>query len=306
MTPSLNDIELFVEVARGHGFTRAGEALGMPASTISRRISRLEKLIGVRLLNRSTRKVVLTEAGAAYFARCRHIVEEARIAHEALLGDTQQPRGHLRVSLPSSLALAFMQEALPEFSRRYPEIDCEYDLNVRKIDMQADGFDVVIRASHLPDSGVVSRRLGTLSLGLFASAEYLRLHGIPQDPSDLAGHQCLRASAGREDSVWKLFSSRGEERQVRVSGRIAMNHVLMLRHMAVQHVGIVPLSVRGNQHRGDLVRVLPAWSFEAIPMVALFPSRMMPARTRAFLDFLNEQLAHVAILGGESAPDSAA
>ncbi|MGB6007129.1 LysR substrate-binding domain-containing protein [Castellaniella sp.] len=305
MSPSLNDIELFVEVARSRGFTRAGEALGMPASTISRRISQLEKSVGVRLLNRSTRQVVLTEAGAAYFGRCRHIVEEARIAHEALLDDAQQPRGHLKVSLPSSLALAFLQRALPEFSRRYPEIECEYDLSVRKIDLQADGFDVVIRASHLPDSGIVSRRLGTLSLGLFASAEYLRLHGVPDDPADLSGHQCLRASAGREDSVWKLCTSLGEERHVRVGGRIAMNHVLMLRHMAVQHAGIVPLSVRANQYEGDLVRVLPAWSFEAIPMVALFPSRMMPARTRAFLDFLDEQLAHVAILGGGAAPEAA-
>lgn len=304
MSPSLNDIELFVEVARSSGFTRAGEVLGMPASTISRRISQLEKSVGVRLLNRSTRQVVLTEAGAAYFGRCRHIVEEARIAHEALLDDAQQPRGHLKVSLPSSLALAFLQRALPEFSRRYPEIECEYDLSVRKIDVQADGFDVVIRASHLPDSGIVSRRLGTLSLGLFASAEYLRLHGVPDDPTDLSGHQCLRASAGREDSVWKLWSSLGEERQVRIGGRIAMNHVLMLRHMAVQHAGIVPLSVRANQYEDDLVRVLPAWSFEAIPMVALFPSRMMPARTRAFLDFLDEQLAHVAILGGGAGPEA--
>jgi DNA-binding transcriptional LysR family regulator len=303
MSPSLNDIELFVEVARSQGFTRAGEALGMPASTISRRISQLESSIGVRLLNRTTRKVALTEAGAAYFARCRHIVEEARIAHEALMDDAQQPRGHLKVSLPSSLALAFLQEALPEFSRRYPEIDCEYDLSVRKIDLQADGFDVVIRASRQPDSGIVSRRLGTLSLGLYASPEYLRRHGIPGDPADLAGHQCLRASASREDSVWKLFSTEGDERQVRVGGRIAMNHVLMLRHMAVHHVGIVPLSVRANQHQQDLVRVLPAWSFEAIPMVALFPSRMMPARTRAFLDFLNERLSHVEVLGRGLVPE---
>ncbi|WP_322997817.1 LysR family transcriptional regulator [Castellaniella sp.] len=300
MSPSLNDLELFVEVARSQGFTRAGDALGMPASTLSRRISQLEKSIGVRLLNRSTRKVVLTDVGVAYFERCRHIIEEARIAHEALLDDARQPRGHLRVSLPSSLALAFLQDALPEFSRRYPDIDCEYDLSVRKIDLQADGFDVVIRASRLPDSGIVSRRLGTLSLGLYASGEYLRRHGVPAEPADLSGHQCLRASASREDSLWKLLSSGGEERQVRVDGRIAVNHVMMLRYMVERHMGIVPLSVPPDQRKGSLVRVLPDWSFEAIPMVALFPSRMMPARARALLDFLNEQLAHVDILGGGS------
>jgi len=300
MQPSLNDIELFVEVARSQGFTRAGEALNMPASTISRRIARLEKSIGVRLFNRSTRKVALTEGGAAYFERCRHLIEEARIAHEMLLDGTRQPQGHLKVSLPSSLVLAFLQEALWEFSRRYPEIECEYDLGVHKIDMQADGFDVVIRASHAPDSRIVSRRLGTLALGLYASPAYLREHGIPQTPEDLEGHECLRASRSREDTVWKLLSAPGEERHVRVRGRIAINHVLMLRRMAEQGAGIVPLSIRDRRHDDQLVRVLPGWTFEPIPMVALFPSRMMPARTRVFLDFLDEELSHVDILGRES------
>lgn len=297
MFPSLNDIELFIEVARSQGFTRAGDALGMPASTISRRISRLERSIGVRLLNRSTRKIALTEAGAAYFERCRGLVEEVRIAHEALLDDTHKPQGHLKVSLPSSLALAFLQDALSEFSCRYPEIECEYDLSVRKIDLQADGFDVVIRASHQPDSGIVSRRLGVLSQGLYASAAYLRRHGIPDTPDALADHQCLRASASREDSVWKLFSAQGGERQVRVGGWMSMNHVMMLRLMAERDMGIVALSVRDGHRNGTLERVLPDWFFESIPLVALFPSRMLPARTRVFLDFLTERLARVDIFG---------
>jgi DNA-binding transcriptional LysR family regulator len=279
------------------GFTRAGEALDMPASTISRRISALEKSIGVRLLNRSTRKVSLTEAGAAYFARCQHIVEEARIAHEVLMDETSNPRGRLKVSMPSTLAMSLLSNALREFSLRYPEIECEYDLSIRRINLQSDPYDVVIRVGEPPPSGIVSRRLGTLVLGLYASREYLNAQGAPASPADLARHECLRATAERVDSIWTLFSGDNQEQRVRVRGRIALNQVLMLRRMGEAGMGIVPLSIQ-DMKGGGLIRVLPGWSFAPVPMVALFPSRMMPARARVFIDFVKERLADVDILSG--------
>ncbi len=299
MSPALNDIELFVEVARGGGFTRASEALDMPASTISRRISLLEKSIGVRLLNRSTRKVSVTEAGAAYFARCQHIVEEARIAHEMLVDGACSPRGRLKVSMPSSLAMSLLSDALREFSLRYPEIECEYDLSVRRINLHSDPYDVVIRVGQPPDSGIVSRRLGTLILGLYASQEYLNAQGSPLGPEDLARHECLRSSTERGDSVWALFAADGREQQVRVKGRIALNQVMMLRRMGESGMGIVPLSIQ-DMKSGGLVRVLPDWSFAPMPMAALFPSRMMPARARVFIDFIKERLAGVGFLSGDA------
>ncbi|MBV2182098.1 MAG: LysR family transcriptional regulator [Castellaniella sp.] len=294
MTPSLNDIEVFVEVARSHGFTRAAEALDMPASTISRHITQLEKTIGVQLLNRSTRKVMLTEAGAAYFSRCQHIIEEARIAHEMLIEGAYNPRGRLKVSMPSSLATAILQEPLWEFSRRYPEIECEYDLSIRKIDLHSDPYDIVIRVAQPEDSSIVSRRLGLITRGLYASADYLHAHGVPTQPADLVDHECVRASTERGDSIWQLFSQSGQEQQVRVKGRIALNHVLLMRRMAESGAGIVPLSVQDMPPAG-LIRVLPGWEFEPLPLIALYPSRMMPARARVFLDFLVERLAHVRI-----------
>jgi len=294
MSPSLNDIELFVEVARGSGFTRASEALNMPASTISRRITQLEKSIGVRLLNRTTRKVSLTEAGAAYFARCQHVVEEARIAHEMLVDGACNPRGHLRVSMPSSLALSVLSEDLQEFSQRYPEIECEYDLSIHRINLLADPYDVVIRVGQPPDSGVVSRRLGTIVLGLYASQDYLDEHGVPAGPADLARHECLRSTSTRGDSVWELFADDGSTQQVRVSGRVTVNQVLMLRRMAELGVGIVPLSIRDE--REGLIRVLPDWTFAPKPMVAMFPSRMMPARARVFVDFIKDRLTETPLL----------
>lgn len=295
MTPSLDDIELFVEVAKALSFTRASEALDVPAPTISRRVARLEQVIGVRLLNRSTRGMALTRAGSLYFERCRPIVEQARMAHELLDDHVQQLQGRLRVSLPSSLALGALQSSIYEFSRLYPRIECEYDLSVRKIDLQADDFDVVIRAARLPDSNVVAHRLGTFLLGLYASPDYLQDHGTPLHPEDLQAHQCLRVSTTREDSCWQLHSS-GEHREIQVSGRMAMNHVLTLRHMAALGAGIVPLPIQDRYLDSALVRVLPNWTLTPIPLVALFPSRMMPARSRAFIDFLGERLDGIDIL----------
>ncbi|NYT37032.1 LysR family transcriptional regulator [Allopusillimonas soli] len=292
MSASLNDIALFVEVARGRSFTRAADTLNMPASTISRRISELERSIGVRLLNRSTRKVELTEAGALYFERCQHIVEEARIAHEQLLEGAQQPKGLLRMSIPSSFALSFLPDAIKEFSQRYPEIECEYDLSIKPIDLVTEPYDIVIRMSRLPDSGVVARQLGLVRLGLYASDDYLEKHGVPRTPAQLARYECLRASTSREDSIWHLRSGERME-HVHVKGRIAVNNVAMLTRMAVRGAGIVPLSSHRLAHSTEadtLRRILPEWEFETIPLVALFPSRLMPLRARVFIDFLCEKL----------------
>lgn len=292
MGPSLDDIALFVEVAKTRSFTRAAQSLNMPASTLSRRISALERYIGVRLLKRSTRKVELSEAGCVYFERCRHVVAEARIAHEELVEATQQPKGRLRISMPSSFALMYMPTLLRDFSRQYPEIDCECDLGIQPVDLLAESFDVVIRFGRQPDSGVVSRQLASTNLQLYASAEYLARHGAPAAPADLARHECLRASASKDDSTWELNSG-AVVQKVPVWGRLTVNNVAMLSHMATLGMGIVPLPharVAAAAATGELVRVLPQWEFSAIPLLALFPSRLMPAKTRVFIEFLSARM----------------
>ncbi len=294
MEPSLNDIALFVEVAKSRSFTRAAAALDMPASTLSRRISQLERFIGVRLLNRSTRKVTITEAGAVYFERCQHIITEARIAHEQLTQTAQQPKGRLRISMPSSFALTYMPQAVQEFGRLYPEISCEYDLGIQPIDLQADPFDIVIRLGQPPDSRVVSRLLAYAKFGLYASPEYLDKHGTPKCPGDLARHECLCASTSKEDSIWHLRTAT-REAEVAVKGQVAINNLAMQTHLAALGAGIVPASTHSLARSDDarnLVRILPEWELQAIPLVAMFPSRMMPAKTRAFIDFMIDKLAH--------------
>lgn len=292
METSLDDIALFVEVARRRNFSRASESSGVPVSTLSRRINQLEQQIGVKLFNRSTRKVELTEAGGVYFERCQKIVDEARIAHEQLVDVAQLPKGRLRVSLPASFGVTVLAGFLGEFCARYPDIECEFDLGIHPVDLLADPFDLVLRFGRQPDSGVVSRHLVSVPLGLYASRGYIAGHGVPVTPSELAHHQCLRASSGKEDTEWELHSGDRVE-TVTVSGKIMANNVGMLQRMCQQGMGIVPLSCRMSRETDSdepLVRVLPEWEFRSVPLLALFPSRLMPAKTRVFIDFLQARL----------------
>lgn len=291
MSLSLDNIALFVEVARARSFTRAAESLNMPASTLSRRITELERQTGVRLLNRSTRRVDLTEAGTAYFERSQHIIDEARTAHEELIGLTQQPKGRLRISLPSSLALTHLPLIMRDFSLRYPDIQCEYNLGIQAIDLLADPFDLVIRFGTPNIPGAIARRLGTAHTGLFASQKYLEQHGTPLTPADLSGHECLRASGSADDSTWELFSGTSIER-VAVTGRMAFNNIAMAGYMARLDMGVAILPLSDPAYPFDsrpLIRILADWQVGPIPLFALFPSRLMPAKTRAFIDFLIER-----------------
>ncbi len=292
MSPLLNDIALFVEVAKTKSFTRAAEALNMPVSTLSRRIREMELEIGVPLLKRSTRKVEVSEAGAVYFERCQSIVAEAKVAHEQLLEMSQQPKGRLRVSMPASFSLHFMTEILQDFGREYPDIECDIDLSIRPIDLLADSFDLIIRFGRQPDSSVISRQIASVPLGLFATPAYLAKHGVPLKPADLARHECLRSSTSKEDSVWELHCA-GQVERVAVAGRLALNNVSMLHRMALKGVGIVALSIGefvGQGAHEGLQRVLPDWQFCPVPLLALFPSRLMSVKTRVFLDFVQARL----------------
>ncbi len=187
----LNDMALFVEVAKTLSFRRAAVAAGVPNSTLSRRIGALEKAIGLRLLHRTTRTVQLTEAGLIYYERSRRIVEEARMAHEQLGELLAQPSGVLRASLPVDFATIFMAPLIEEFARRYPGIAFDIDLTPRRVDLIREPFDVAIRMGELTDSTLIARLLARLAVGVYASPRYLKVSGEPKRPTDLAQHDCL-------------------------------------------------------------------------------------------------------------------
>lgn len=192
----LNDMALFVEVARAMSFRRAAEALGMPNSTLSRRVSALEKAIGLRLMHRTTRRLELTEAGQLYYERCKRIVEEARLAHEQLGELLAQPSGVLRASLPVDFANSTLAPLIAEFARRHPGIRFEFDLTPRRVDLVSEPFDVAIRMGASQDSTLVARLLATLDTHLYASPAYVSRVGPPRQPADLARHEGLLFKAG--------------------------------------------------------------------------------------------------------------
>ena len=221
----LNDMALFVEVVKARGFRSAAQAMGMPNSTLSRRIGALEKAIGLRLLHRTTRRIELTEAGQIYFERCKRIVDEARLAHEQLGEMLAQPTGTLRASLPVDFAVTYLAPLIADFARLYPGLTFDFDLTPRRVDLVSEPFDVAIRMGASEDSQLVARVLAWLTPSLYASPGYLARAGEPREPADLERHQCfniLRAG------VWKL---RDGERaaEVPVGGRFTLNSVGMIR-----------------------------------------------------------------------------
>ncbi|AGW90781.1 MULTISPECIES: LysR family transcriptional regulator [Cupriavidus] len=287
----LNDMALFVEVVKAKGFRSASEAMGVPNSTLSRRISALEKAIGLRLLHRTTRKIELTEAGQIYFERCKRIVDEARLAHEQLGEMVAQPSGVLHASLPVDFANVFLAPLIAEFANRYPGISFEFDLTPRRVDLVAEPFDVAIRMGEPPSSNLIARRLARLPRYLYASPQYIERFGEPGQPADLVRHECLRLRT-TEASTWTLHDAT-KTVDVTVGGRFLLNSVGMIRRLATLDLGIAVLAeeiIGDDVANGLLRRVLPQWQATPIPVYAITETRLLPAKTQRFIEFLRERL----------------
>lgn len=293
----LNDIALFVEVARRKSFSRASEVLDIPTSTLSRRISELEKTLGLKLLNRSTRRIELTEAGDLYFQRCRYLIDEARIAHEQIMGLLSAPQGRLHISMPVSLGALLLPELLPALLESYPSLEYEFDMNVGPVDSVSNPYDLVLRMGPQPDSDLILHHIQSMPHQLYASQDYIARHGMPMQPEDLSRHICLLPDMGSRNTLWHMHKD-GQVEQVPVYGPIAANNIAMLLRLAERGLGITRLPVFQIPHRNldhrlaslRLVRVLPDWEMEQLPLYALLPSRVLPAKTKAFLDCLENLL----------------
>lgn len=280
---------LFVEVARSKSFRKAAATLGMPGSTLSRRIIALEKAIGLRLLHRTTRRIELTEAGQIYFERSKRIVDEARLAHEQLGEIVSQPSGTLRVSVPVDFAIVFLAPILPEFRRLYPGISLELDLTPRRVDLVAEPFDLAIRMGELPDSHLIARRIAEVPRCLYAAPRYLDARGEPNEPRDLSRHECLLFP---KESKWQLRRD-GATTEAEVDGSVRVNNVGMMQHLSIEGLGIGMLakeSVIDELARGRLRRVLPEWHASPISVHAVTETRLLPAKTQRFIEYLKEGL----------------
>jgi DNA-binding transcriptional LysR family regulator len=288
-----NDLLLFYRIVEAGSFSMAAQRLDLPKSTVSRRISLLEASIGERLLQRTTRKLMLTEFGTSLLEHARKLADEVDAAAALAQHRQAAPSGKLRVSMPHDFANIGMTQLIARFAERYPAVSLELDLSPRRVDLVAEGFDIAIRMGDLPeDSSLAARRIALERFGLYAAPAYIAGRGLPEHPDDLLQHDLLcilRRSGG--PAPWIL--QRGKvawERELRA--RLTANSPELLARLACTGMGIAASSdlfVGDYLKKGELVRVLPEWDMPTATGWAVFPGRrLMPAKTRVFLDMMEE------------------
>jgi DNA-binding transcriptional LysR family regulator len=293
-----NDLLTFATVAELGSFSRAAERMGLPKSTVSRRLAALEQRLGERLLLRTTRRQSLTEFGLQLLEHARQVVLEVEAV--TALSERRQatPSGRLRVSMPSDFANLVLVDTLTAFLALYPAIQLELDLSSRRVDLLGESFDVVVRIGNLPDdASLAARCLSVFSFGLYAAPNYLAAHGEPLDPNDLARHVAIKMlQANGEAASWTL--AQGEQRWEGIPpGRACANAPELLIRMACAGAGIVAVPdyfAAPDVRRGALRRVLPGWCLPSHTVWAVFPERkLMPVKSRVFIDMLQTALAQV-------------
>ena len=292
----LNDMLFFAEVVERGGFAAASRALGIPKSRLSRRVSGLEAQLGVRLLQRTTRKLSLTEIGKAYLHHCQALRESAQSAADAVAQVQTEPRGALRISCPVTLAQTVLAELMPVFLARYPLVRVDLQVSNRVVNLVEEGVDVALRVrSSLDDSAsMVVKRLDEARQVLVASPALLMRQGAPSTPADLASMDSMAMSAPDGRATWHLIGPEGEEQIVQHSPRYVVDDLLTLKLAVLAGSGISLLPdylCQEEIHQGRLVRVLPDWAPTPGIVHAVFPSRrgLAPA-VRHFLDFLAESM----------------
>jgi DNA-binding transcriptional LysR family regulator len=284
----LEQIETFAAIAEHGGFAAAARLLGKDPSVLSRRIEALERRLGVRLLARTTRKVALTEVGAAYLQKVRIILAELVAADVEATEGAARPRGLLRVTMPRTFARLWITPWLPAFLREYPELEVELELGNRYFDLVAEGFDLAIRFGGLADSSLIVRHLASFETIICASPAYLAEEGTPETLDDLKGHRCLGLMIPNFWPDWHL--RRGDERaSVRVSGQFRCDDGGSMVAAGLDGGGIMlaaQWSIGRYLASGQLTRVLPEWRMdhEGNAHIVLPPGQLVPAKTRVFIE----------------------
>lgn len=291
----LRDLPLFVAVAEWHSFTRAAASLGIPISTLSRRIADLEASIGIRLFDRSTRTVALTDAGRLYLDRCQAILDAARAAHHDVTGMADVPSGTLRLSIEAEIGPRLVAPVIARYLDRFPSVRVKLDLSPRRVDLLAERFDLAVRLGELPNSTLTVRRLARLVGGLYAAPAYIARHGTPARPAALADHRRIHLLHEGDRGDWHLtHRPTGAIVVAAAGGLVSANNMTMIRHLARLGVGIAVIDALMANHdvaSGALVAVLPDWLLPPIAISLITPARLLPAKTRLFVDMLADAVS---------------
>lgn len=292
---TLEGLPVFVKAVREGSFSGAARALEITPSAVSKQIGRLEDRLSVRLFNRTTRRLSLTEEGAAFYERASRILADLDDAAEAVSSLKAVPRGRLRITLPTAFGILHLLPALPDYMARHPEVTLEIDLNDRFVNMVEEGFDLALRIGELEDSSLIGRRLAANRRVMGAAPAYLERYGTPHRAADLEDHNCLVYTYRAQRHDWHLTDDEGRDCVVTIGGNMETNNPMMLRAAALSGLGIVllPLWIIGPDIKaGRLVQLLPDYHWPDSAIHAVYPpGRHLSAKVRSFVDFLVERFA---------------
>jgi DNA-binding transcriptional LysR family regulator len=286
----MTSIATFVKIAEAGGFAAAARKLGVSPSTVTTQIQDLEDQLGVRLLNRSTRKVSLTEIGKAYYERCMHILADMDEAESAVHAMHAKPNGVLHLNVSIAIPF-FLAPVIVEFTSLYPDVKVNLTMSDRMVDLVEDGIDLAITTMPVPNSNLVMRRVGSFRLLVCGSPDYFARHGVPQKPDDLVSHNCMKYTFSSWGSEWRFKSPEGE-RAVQVTGNMESNSVNSLRLAAALGQGLILMPdflVRDDLKSRRLVQVLPDFCTPELSINAVYPHRQhLATNVRSFLDLVTK------------------
>lgn len=288
-------VQAFAKVVEFGGFARAAERLGVSTSAVSRLVAELEAHLDARLINRTTRRLSLTEAGQSFYERSVQLLADLDEAEGSVRAGALLPKGTLRLTCGVSFGERFLAPAISAFAALHPQLVFDLDLSDRPADLVKEGFDLAVRIGSIVHQGLVARRIGWTQPVCCASPAYLAKRGTPRTPAELAAHECLSYTLVPVPNVWRFESTRGERHELRVTARHRANSGRMLAALADGGLGIViepDFIIAPYVRAGTLVRVLPDYTLPRSPIAAVYPSRRhLSAKVRAFVDFLAARYA---------------
>jgi DNA-binding transcriptional LysR family regulator len=290
----LASMRAFVKVVEAGSFVRGADQLGISTTSASRLVAELEEHLGTRLLQRTTRRLHLTDAGQRYFERATQLFSDLEEAEEEVGSATTTPRGRLRISVGQTFGVRQLSSVFPRFQEKFPEVELEVSATDRRIDLIEEGFDLAVRMSLEIPPTYVARRLCTIRVVVCASPAYLARHGTPRVPQDLSGHNCLTIPRGGFEDRWVFEGDEGPATvQVRGNYRSDSGDLLRAAALAGQGLVYVPTFIVGEElARGELVPLLREWKTPSIEARVVYPTRrFVSAKVRAFTEFLQEEFA---------------
>ena len=285
-------MRVFTTVVDAGSFASAADKLDLSRGMTSRYVAQVENHLGVRLLNRTTRRLSLTEAGNDFYQRATQVLALVEDAERAVTQETAEPRGTLRINTSVAFGARHLGDAISDYLQRYPQVKADLTLNDRVMDLIEEGFDVALRIARRIDPGLVARPITRARLVACASSGYLKKYGTPKSPADLTHHNCLSYAYSGHQHAWH-FTRRGREQTVKVAGNLHGNNGEILCHAATSGLGVIvqpTFLVYELLRARKLVRILEGWEADALTIYAVYPSRQfLTPKVRSFIDFLVER-----------------